>query len=482
MDHVATATSIRRRIRAVAWFALGFLLLTHGGHFYAVDGYTVLLTANALLEGRLDIPQGIGTVVGSDGQHYGMYSIGLPLLFTAFASIGSWLDAAAPSLFGRIVGPSVSLFYPENFSVFFSSLVCPIFGALTAAATWGLAEILGYRRSVAAVVTATVLFATQIWPASRDSFPQIVVTACLLSVTLHLITWNDARFRQMPIVAGMILGLCLLVRPFDVIVVAPVLFVFSAVQGWRQIFSAATPLEMNIVRFWLPVVVCGLLLALLNAMRFGNPLTFVPAGQTTIAFNHPLGAGILGLLTHPQRGLVPYSPAVILGACGLVALLFRRPASALLFSGFVLSYLVAYGRYSLWNDGVSWGARFLVPLVPFLVLPLGELLSIRVPRLLLLGFLSLLIVTFVLGVAIQIGGVAVDFHRATPAVATTTVRWPVIEHWGHLLAGEYIDVVAWRVLDASGVLIASAYLLLPLLLLTYGVWSLKHSWHDVLPR
>lgn len=70
--------------------ALGFLLATHGGHFYASDTLLVYLTGMRLVEeGRLDLERVWGSVTGAEGKRYARYAIGLSLLQAPRAWLGS---------------------------------------------------------------------------------------------------------------------------------------------------------------------------------------------------------------------------------------------------------------------------------------------------------------------------------------------------------------------------------------------------------
>src|SRR6266851_8567359 len=79
---ISTGSTLkRRRFSRVFVATLGFFLLTHGGHFYSIDNYTVYLTAQALSNTRsLAIEHGLATAPGRGGKDYGVYGIGLSLL------------------------------------------------------------------------------------------------------------------------------------------------------------------------------------------------------------------------------------------------------------------------------------------------------------------------------------------------------------------------------------------------------------------
>ncbi len=167
---------LKRRSRRVFVAALGFFLLTHGGHFYSVDNFTVYSTARSLVtEGSLAIQPNnnvtnIANAPGRNGRTYGIYSLGLPLLEAPFIWMGLQVDKAFPASFATIVGPNVSIFYPENFSTFGATLLGPLLAALATAEFWIIAELLGYPRGVVAWLTVILVASTQFWPATPGRF------------------------------------------------------------------------------------------------------------------------------------------------------------------------------------------------------------------------------------------------------------------------------------------------------------------------
>lgn len=463
-------SELQKQTRLVFIASLGVLLLAHGGHFYAVDNYTVYLTGKALVEGHLDIDKGLGTVVGADGRNYGMYTFGLPLLQSAFAAFGALADARWPNGFQWLAGPSVSIYYPETFGVFAASLISCLFGAFTVAEVWSVSALLGYPRRSVALVTLIALFSTQLWPAARDSFPQIVIAFCILASIGHLMTWRDPAFRRAPLVVGSFLGLLLAVRPFDAVLALPPIGLYALWQERDEILRKKHVFTRSLLALALPIVLGGLLVAAHNAARFGSPLVLVPAGQTTIAFNNPILDGVHGLLVSAHRGIVFYSPPVMLGVVGLMMLARRRPAEALLFATIIVAFVLSYARYALWDAGVSWGGRFLVPIVPLAVLPVGELLQRN--RALAAAVLALAVV----GLFVQVMGTFIDFHRVAVNFAKSApgagISNPILLHWASLRDGQNLDWLLFRIQSARGWMPAVAYALVPIALLAYGVRGL----------
>jgi hypothetical protein len=106
-----------------------------------------------------------------------------------------------------------------------------------------------------------------------------------------------------------------------------------------------------------------------NWLRSGNPLTF---GYESQAFDTPPWEGIAGMLFSPGKSIFLYAPPLIL------SLVFfprfwrreRRLAEAMLLATGIA--LLFYGSWWAWHGGWCWGPRFLVPLIPLWVLPVGE--------------------------------------------------------------------------------------------------------------
>jgi len=445
--------------------ALGFFLLTHGGHFYAADTLIVHLTAKSLLtEGNLALGEIWGAVLGADGQRYGRYGIGLSLLQMPLVLLGEGADALFPRGFAWLAGRGVSIYYPENFTIYAASLVGPLCGALAAATLWSLAAALGHPRYVVALLTGLLVVATQTWPASRDGFPHVVVLLLVLVAARAAITWSRPVWSAAAV--GGALGMMLLVRPFDAVVTAPV------VLAWLLAFRArgdlaAGVLGRNVVALALPLALAAALVAWHNHLRFGGALLFDEPG--TQVFNTPFATGAHGLLLSSGRGLLVYSPPLLAGLCGLPLLARRRPADAALLAGLALALLAGYATYAHWDGGICWGGRYLVPLIPLLLLPAGELLARRGPA------MALTLCLGIAGVLVQIAGTAVDFHRVAhdvqfgPHVLLEPAHSPIRTHWRFLLEGRHLDWLPLRIRATRGLAVAIAYALPGLLLLAAGL-------------
>jgi len=115
------------------------------------------------------------------------------------------------------------------------------------------------------------------------------------------------------------------------------------------------------------------LLGVTEALRFGSP-------WETGRYDHygyfvdPL-PGLVGQLVGPGRSVLLYSPALLVALLGWRRALARRRAAALMvLAAFGLRLLLVSARSDWWG-GWGIGPRYLLPMVPLLLLPLAEVLE-----------------------------------------------------------------------------------------------------------
>ena len=447
------ATGLRARFYCVFVATLGLFLLTHGGHFYAVNGDTVFHTAQSLLMyGTLAVEPVLGTVPGRGGKSYGAFGIGLSLLQIPFLVAASFVNRDS---FGSIYGLDVLTFA--------ATLVGPFFAALGAAEFWVIAEQLGYPPAVVAWLTGILVVATQFWPAARDGFPHIVVASLILVIVRRAMTWRDAGSAAAPFRTGCAAGLLILVRSFDAALTLPLLTIYLLRQDWQQVWRERRFLDSNLGRFLIPAAISVMIIGLDNTLRWGDPRVFMESG----GFGAPFFIGFRGLLIGVRRGIVFYSPPVVATIPGLIILARRRRAEALLFAALMAVYPIAYATYSHWHGDLCWGPRFLVPAVPLAVLPLGELLMMG-------GAAKALVLALGLaGLLVQLGATLVNFTgAASPAFYSDPNYSQIVANWQALLAGKYLDWLPIQIYATHGLAAAIKYSELPLAMMILGSVSL----------
>jgi hypothetical protein len=149
--------------------------------------------------------------------------------------------------------------------------------------------------------------------------------------------------REDDVWAGVLLGAAVLIR-LDSVLALPAFW-----RGPRRTARLLPGLALS-----------ALIWGLANWHRFGSPLRD-GHGQDPAAALEPSSLGVVGLLVSPGKGLVFYAPVVLLGLalCRDWRLWTPLAASVLL-----------HGLMHDWTGGTGWGPRFLVPVLPLVLLPL----------------------------------------------------------------------------------------------------------------
>ena len=161
----------------------------------------------------------------------------------------------------------------------------------------------------------------------------------------------------------------------------------------------------------LPVVTAVLVTLYYNAVRFGNPLDTGYLRDETLSVGS-FWAGLAGLLFSPGRSVFVYSPILLAGLVALVALRHKDPRTMRLLAGEFVVLLCFYASLSNWDGERSYGPRYLLPVVPLLVLPLADWFA-RTSRP--ASASALLNAVVVLSVLVQIPGILVDFSKVGSA-------------------------------------------------------------------
>jgi hypothetical protein len=210
--------------------------------------------------------------------------------------------------------------------------------------------------------------------------------------------------------AGLPLALAVAARHADVALVA-VLVIGIAVRWPRRIPA--------LLAWGAPVV---LLLMAYQWWYFGSPLAHGFSGSGP-RFSAPWGHGHLGLLVSPAKGLLVFTPVVVVCVVGMVSA-FRRGERwrvATLAAAFVAHWLLI-GRWSEWHGGESWGPRMMTDALPLLLVFLPDGFDVLPRTAAVLASLS---------VAVQaLGAFAYDYrwerlHWRGPDGHSTAALWDV---------------------------------------------------------
>ena len=361
---------------ALFLFLLAVYLLTYTPRINSSDGLAMFSTAESLIRrGALDIEQirwmdlQQGTY-GLDGLLYSRKGVGVPIGLLPLV----WLGLVVP------------WFGPVSLALLFNALVT----ALTAVLLLVYLHRLGYSLQTGLAVALLFGLATLAWTYAKSLFSDPFSGLLLLATALVLYQFGDAarqdaspRWRLFgplifyPFLAGLFLGWNVATRYAEALFlpVFGLLFLFYLLRGVKPNRFIARLMQYwpSLVAFMLPIAIIGFSLITFNLSRYGDPLNTGYLPNET--FSGVLLDGILGQLISPGRGLLLYSPILILSLAGIVPLMRRFPAEAIAALSVILIHLLLYGKWFMWHGGYAWGPRFMIPTLPFWAIFLAPIVS-----------------------------------------------------------------------------------------------------------
>lgn len=443
---VALTPAARRAGRLIAATALCVYVATAGGSLATTDAvFTYEITKSLVTEGSVAASynvKGAEAHRGVDGRYYSPFGIGQSIFNIPFFIAG---QAVRRSLGLTFASPEML----DKAAVALGSTVA------SAAAVW-VVFLFAWRLSghlMAAGSTALLFaFATMMWPYAKLGFNAPLATWCLVAGVYT--AWVGIREGRQALVAwaGVWLACTFLTR-HEMGLAVPVVAALIALQGpdWRTALGRLTRLGVPVaaaVAFWLWY----------NHLRFGDPLNSGYRNDVTVAYD-PTWTGFYGLLFSPGGSIFLYTPLTIAGIAGLPRLWRFDRSLAILFAGLCLVFLIFFGSLNSWEGGRSYGPRYLVPLLPFLVLPITWWLrpdaGIARRAVLAVGAVSLLVQ--IPGVLVDFSKVGLDYARQHDAglhtrlygwkgsslVVDTRAAWSAVPtSLGHLIRGDRPAVIA----------------------------------------
>lgn len=361
-----TDPSRDRRITGVLAIGLfAYYLMILGGHHYSMDGIVIFQSAKQLLfqhslalappvRWERDIPVSIYGI--------GMTLAYLPLLAIWWPLFDRWPDLKAIP-YDPALAHNPALY--ANLPYLLCSVLNPIITAATGCLVFRMARLLGLGPAWALVAAGTYGLASPAAPYARYDFSQPLTGLALTAAAWGLLRAQRRGRLTTWTASGTCLACGVLTRP-EVLALAPWM---AAWAWWQERDRDARAVALRVAAFLAPVVLAGGAYIWISWLKFGTvgKLGYAPARLYMVSPAHLL-EGLAGLLVSPTRGLLVFFPLSALAVFGLRQLGKGSPGAASLFAGMLGVSLLLYSAFRVWWGGVSWGPRFLVPLLPIVAL------------------------------------------------------------------------------------------------------------------
>ncbi len=419
-------------------FFSGFYLLTTPGILASSDEIINFLTARALVEDQsfaLEVDCqtfSIFVKMRPDGQCYGKYDVGLAFTGLPLYLLGRILDGPAPSDYNAFSLPRLIV---STLNQFVTAATCTVLYLLAL-------ELSASRKNA---LELSILFglATIAWPYSGTFFSQPVIGFLLITAVLLL------RKGKKPIYAfstGVLLGWAILTR-LDSIPLVCIILLYALYQ-FKTRTANRRDLLKNVLALAVPLILSVVLYLLFNLLRSGAILQNSYAGE---GWTGNFLQGAYGLLFSPGRGIIFYSPLVILAVPGLWMLWQQGlKADVLLIVGLFLAQISIYAAWWAWEGGWVWGPRFLVSTLPLLMLGLLPWLERERYKILVISLVTIGFLVQVIAVTTSPVFYITTTHFSYDETLFIPAASPIIGHTKNLLLDK--NVMYLMVSQAYGVL------------------------------
>ena len=390
------------------------------------------------------------------GNYYSALAPGVSVLALPFVGLGFLLDGKF-TLYGNAM------------------LLSELFVALCNSAAAYLVFRLGsmyFTGKTSMFLAFAYAFATISWPFATYFFQSDVSAMLDLLAVFLAVRMARAKTPSLGAVVpcGVALGVALTVDYVNAVLL-PIVFVFLLYAFREELGAFARGFAALLVTSAGGV----LLLAVYNQSAFGSPfVTTEQAYQHSSlilgSFSYPLLSGLYLDLFSPLRGVFLYCPILVLGALGFCYFLKHRElkSEGILLAACFLAILIPY---CMWTDAVggeAFGPRFLIPAIPFLLIPAGFVIEKRERGLALLAYL-------LYATGVLFNGIAA-LTKAIPQ-AEAESHFPFLTQTIPSFISGNLDTWWWRGAGAAwwvpAVLIVGAALVLPWVT---AHWSVDDRW------
>jgi hypothetical protein len=323
-------------------YALMAYSIATDGDFSLADDYAEV-AGGARAAGRMRAGQDLDRhLLTVSGRTWFAHPLGLPVLVAPFVALQQLVaPGSAPDLLLGFL----------TLAVTFSALLSGV---------WLLGRFtVPVRRG--ALVALGVYFSSSLWFYSRTFTTEpyiwsfaVLSLACLEAERL---AWASA-----------FLALSLAMKETAIVIVGPILLASLLILGPRRAW-----------RLFVGPAIFGGLFVVKNLALGAPPFaTFQPYQFASSA------AGLVGLLFDGERGLLWFSPLLLLGMVGWRRAFVERPGRVIATAGagILLAYYLVTALWVDWRGGSGYGPRLLVPVLPVLAIPLLSLVTARASRLL----------------------------------------------------------------------------------------------------
>ena len=409
-----------------------FYILLGGGHIYTPDGVVMFRVAQSVTNGHTDINElenwpGFGVFKTSksnteEEKSYAFYGLAYSLMAVPLIELGNHLAPLLTdnerNIFNATKTPQRvhwDDWSPDNWPVPIQIFTASWLNAFLTAAWVTCFFLVGcelkFGEKASLVMALLAGLATPLSHYAQTFFSEpLAGLAFMLHYLLLLISQRKQWSQGYLFFSGLALGWVVLTKVALTVLCLPAVIYLIVLLLWSSTDLLSWTKKMRFIIIKGGALALGLaipctILLIYNYLRFNS--VFETGYSEVCLWTTPFLEGIYGLLFSAGRGLLCYTPLIFVS----IALAGKFSKSYLKEGIYCIaifaSILLLYAKWFMWEGGWCWGPRFLIPIIPFLLLPIGASLNNykKWTTLGKLGFISIVLISLV----ISINGLLVNY-------------------------------------------------------------------------
>lgn len=243
------------------------------------------------------------------------------------------------------------------------SLLNPLLTATTVVVAYAIGRRLRWSESLAVLGAGVFALCTMALQGTTELFSEPGVALCIALIVYGMLRWRNG-LGSGAVLVGIAAAVAIQLRSDSLFTVCIGMVAIPLFVPMDELLRRG-----RLIALALPLLVSLVALGAYNYLRWHS---IFKSSYNGVGFHTPLLHGLNGLLLSPGKSFFLFNPVAVLGLVGLFLLCRSDRAVGVLFLLLIVPRVVFFARWDLWQGGVDWGPRFLMPIVLLFVLAAVE--------------------------------------------------------------------------------------------------------------
>ena len=247
----------------------------------------------------------------------------------------------------------------------------PFFAALSVGVFYLISRTYLFSPKVSTILSILFAFTTTLWAYSQTSLNAVTITFFILFGFFFFRKFIISLSSRYLLMSGIVFGFAFLVRKDAILFIIPLFFycIFILLKNYNKIKNFK--IIQNFLLFIVPMISSWIIHVQIGIMR---------GLQSDVATSAPASFGassqfaywnVFGMLFAPGVGVLIFAPILFTMFLSFFDFFKKNKTECLLLVSFLVAFLMFYSQADTWHGLNGWGDRYLLAVVPFLLLPLG---------------------------------------------------------------------------------------------------------------